>query len=118
MSAYGPVVSIRRLFAILVAVAVLFAPVFTRAGEAQAAVPDHHLQMMESGNCQMPPSDSGEHDTAPAKSCCISMCMAIGIAPPPPVRGSDLKPVPAVSGIPTLHLSYLGEIATPPPRHS
>lgn len=118
MSAYGPVVSIQRLFAILVAVAVLFAPALTRAGQAQAAVPDHHMQMMESGHCQTPPSNAADHDKAPAKSCCISMCMAIAIAPPAPVSGTNLKPVPAMSVIPTLHLSHLGEIATPPPRYS
>lgn len=118
MSAYGPVVSIQRLFAILVAVVVLFAPALTRAGEALAAVPDHHMQMMESGTCQTPPSNLADDDKAPANSCCMSMCMAIGIATPAPVRGTGLQPVPAVTVIPTLHLGYLGELATPPPRHS
>lgn len=48
--------SIRTLFAMLVAVAVLFAPALTRAGEAFAAVPDHHMQTMESGHCKSMPS--------------------------------------------------------------
>jgi hypothetical protein len=118
MGAYVAAVSMQKLFAVLVALAVLFAPAFTRAGEAFAAVPDHHAQMMEAGHCHTPPSGSGGDDKAPAKSCCISMCMGIAITPTAPVNDGHLKPEPAVFAVPTLHLSYLGEIATPPPRRS
>lgn len=117
MRAYGHPVSIRKLLSILVALAVLFAPAFTRFGAAHAATPNHHAQLMDSGHCQMPPSQSGEHKKA-AKDCCISMCMAVAIAPAAPAEESDLKPVPAVFAVRTIHLPYLGEIATPPPRVS
>ena len=118
MRSYAHTVRIQKLFAVLVAVAVLFAPAFSRAGEAFAAVPNHHEQMMEAGACHAPTSDSGDQQKAPAKSCCISMCMGITITPAAPVSDTQLKPEPAVFAVPTLHLSYFGEIATPPPRRS
>ena len=116
MRAYAPVMSIRKLLFLLVAVAFLIAPALTRAGEARAAVASHQMEMMEPGHCTAPPSDSGDHDRAPVEKCCMSICMGIAIASPPPVGTSDIVPVDAVSPIPNLHLSYLGEIATPPPR--
>lgn len=118
MRAYGPTVSIRRLFAILVAVAVLFGPVFTHASAASAAVGGHHSQMVDAGNCESPTPVSSQDDTTPTKSCCVSMCMGVAAMPAPRASSSMVRPVPAVAAIPTLHLSYLGEIATPPPRRS
>ena len=118
MRAYGHFMSISKLFAILVALAVLLAPAFTRAGEAFASVPDHHAQMMQTGECHAPESGGPDEDKAPAKSCCISMCMAVAMMPAAPIKDSPLKPQPAVSAIPALHLSHLGEIATPPPRRT
>ena len=116
MRAYQRSMSIRTLFAIVVAVAVLFAPAFSRVGEASAAMPDHHAQMMESGHCDSPPSDSEKPGKAAEKSCCVSMCMGMAVTPPAPVRGIGPAPSPAVSAISTLHLAHLGEIATPPPK--
>jgi hypothetical protein len=108
--------SVRKLFAILVAFAVLLAPAFTRAGQASAAMPDHHTQMMESGHCESPSSDKDQSKKPAQKSCCASMCLGVAIAPPSPLHVSKLPPTPAVSFIPPLHLAYLGEMATPPPR--
>ena len=118
MRAYGHFMSISKLFAILVALAVLLAPAFTRAGEAFASVPDHHAQMMQTGECHAPESGGPDDDKAPAKSCCISMCMAVAMMPAAPMKDSPLTPQPAVSAISALHLSHLGEIATPPPRRT
>lgn len=118
MRAYRAPVSLRNLFGILVAVALLFAPALTRAGAAYAGVPDHHAQMMEPGHCQAPPSHPGDRNEAPAKNCCISMCMAVAVTAPAPLAASDLPPTPAVFAVASLHLAYLGEIATPPPRAS
>lgn len=118
MSAYRPSVSIQRLFAVLVALAVLLGPVLTQASAAAAAVPDHHMQMMESGHCESPPSNSDDEDQTPAKSCCVSAYMGIAVVPSVRLSDNAAQPVPAVFGLSTLHLSYLGEIATPPPRHS
>lgn len=112
---YAPM-SVHKLFAILVALAVLFAPAFSRGGEASAAMPDHHAQMMKSGHCDSPSSDADGHDKAAEKSCCVSMCMGVAIAPSPAARGTNSTRAPAVSSIPTLHLAQLAEIATPPPK--
>ena len=114
--------SIRPLFAILVAVAVLFAPALTRAGEAFAAVPDHHMQMMESGHCKSMPSyadDDGkppDEDKAAGKTCCISMCMAVAVTPTAPAAATA-----TLAASPTFPLTHqyhgcIAEIATPPPR--
>ena len=120
MRAYGHIMSISKLFSILVALAVLLAPAFTRAGEAYASVPDHHAQMMQSGECHAP--DTGvpdeDRDDAPVKNCCISMCMAVAMMPPAPRQEGLLKPEPAASAVPALQVSHLADIATPPPRRT
>jgi hypothetical protein len=118
MQPYAPPVSIHRLFAMLVALSMLFAPAFTGAGEAFAATPGHHAQVMEEGHCQMPPANSDDHDKAPIKSCCVAMCLALAITPD--VSAAVVGPAPAAayfaaSG--SWH-GYLGEIATPPPRRA
>ena len=118
MRAYGDFMSVSKLFTILVALSVLLAPAFARAGEAFASVPDHHAQMMKAGECHAPESDGTDDGKALAKSCCISMCMAVAMMPAAPIEDSPLKPQQAVSAIPALHLSHLGEIATPPPRRA
>lgn len=112
---YSPV-SIRRLFAIVIAVAVLFAPGVT--GAAMAADPHHHMQMMEAGHCQSSPSKTAHHDRSDGKSCCMAMCMALAVAPsapaellPPPQQVAQFAPPKAYRGT-------LSEIATPPPRRS
>ena len=114
MSAYSKLMSIRKLFAILVAVAVLFAPAFTGAGMATAAVPDHHAQMMEKGHCD---TASGDEQEEPADmSCCGAMCMAVAVTPSGiPIAKPLIGSVPVAS----LHVFQAGspaELATPPPR--
>ena len=106
----------QKLFAIFIALAVLFAPQFSRAGEAVAAVPDHHMQMMDGGHCQMPSSDSGDQDASPGKECCISMCMAVAITPPVPLSHEEVRSAPAVSTARTFLVGVPAETATPPPR--
>jgi hypothetical protein len=119
MRAYRPLVSIRTLFALLVAFAVLCAPAFTRAGEAVAAVSSHHGQMMEAGHCtETPLSGAADKDKAPGKSCCISMCMAVAVAPDAPTVEKVAASAPAVSGLRTFHAIGLAELATPPPKLS
>ena len=114
MSAYRPLMSVRRLFAALIALAVLIAPAMTRVGEAYAAVPDHHAQMMMKGHCESPPD--GDQDKKAEKSCCFQMCMALAAElgePPAP------RPLLAGTNTPTLQSFPVGapaEIATPPPR--
>lgn len=117
MRAYQAPMSVRKLLAVLLAFAMLLAPAFSGAGEASAAVPDgHHAQMMESSHCQSAQSNSDEQEQAPEKSCCISLCMGLAVTPPSAVRGLAPAPAAAMSAIPALHVPYLGELATPPPK--
>ena len=118
MHAHASAMSLRRLFAIFVALAVLFAPAVARAGGPFAAAPGHAQMMEQTGHCQMPPEGSAGHDKAPVKSCCIWMCTAVAAEPAAPVGGGLMPRAPAVLAIPTLHIAYLGEIATPPPRQA
>ena len=116
MSAYLASVSMQKLFAIMVAVAVLFAPVFTRASEAAAAVPDHQVQMMKSGHCNLTDEDSGDRDEAPLENCCVSTCMAVTASPPAPPAAPQIKQAKAQSAVRTFEIGAPAEIATPPPR--
>ena len=116
MHSYATQVSIQKLLAIFLALAVLFAPAFTGAGEAFAAVPDHHMQKAEAGHCQTPGSNTVDHDTAPAKPCCISMCMAFAIATSPADLHEPGETARAVFTERTLRLGLPVELATPPPR--
>ena len=123
MRAYAHPVSIPKLFAILVAIAVLFAPAFSGAGEASAAVPNHHGQMMASGHCQSMPSATGEHEGSSdhekaGKSCCISMCMAVALATPAPAAVAAIHDTVTSFPAPNRYHGLPAEIATPPPRPS
>lgn len=114
MSAYSSVMSVRRLLAALIALAVLFAPAMTRVGEAYAAVPDHHAQMMAKGHCETAPD--GDQDKPADKSCCFELCMAIAAEPAAPAA---LQPMVGDTKTSSLHRFVVGapaELATPPPR--
>ncbi len=111
MPAPGAKISIRKLFALLVAVSLLFSP--AAASAAMAAGPDH-MRIMDSGHCQMQPG-SADHDKA-AKNCCAAMCMALAVAP-----STAVEPSPPRQQMPQFPASRSyhglpGEIATPPPR--
>ena len=116
MSVRGHSMGIRKLLTALIALAVLFAPAVTSAAAANAAVPDHQMQMMESGHCKSMPSSG--HDKSDGHSCCISMFLGLTAAPSAPL--AEVAPPTSLPAffIPALHRAYLGEIATPPPRHS
>ena len=117
MSAYAHRMSLRTLFAALVAIAVLFAPALTRAGEAFAAVPDHHAQMMKSGHCKMTPSHSPDDGKA-GMTCCISMCMAVAVATPLPDAAVPVHDSVVSFSLTERYHGLPAEIATPPPRRS
>ena len=116
MRSYATTVSIRKLFAILVALSVLSAPSIT--GAAMAAAPHHDMQMMEGQHCQAPPSKSGDHDKMGGKNCCISMCTAVAVAPSAPAETTGPRQQVAEFVPPKTYHGLLAEIATPPPRHS
>ncbi|HEV8407892.1 MAG TPA: hypothetical protein VGQ34_08135 [Sphingomicrobium sp.] len=107
--------SFGRLGALMIALAVLFAPALTHAGAAFAAMPSHDMQIMEAGHCQAPPSQSGHHDKD-GKSCCISLTIGVAACPSAPVGAAIVLGSPPVFRLATLHRPYLGELATPPPR--
>ena len=74
--------SLRPFFAMLFAVAMLFAPLAIQDGGAMATAPaaDHHANMREPGHCGDQPSKS--QGTQPDdQSCCAAMCTAIAVAP-------------------------------------
>lgn len=114
MSAYYKPVSIRKLFAVLLTLAVLSAPSLTAS--AVAAVPDHHAQMMEVGHCEVPPPHSGDHGKARGKNCCISMSMAVAVSLPAAARGVVLYAGPPPFRLASQYRGCIPEIATPPPR--
>ena len=114
MSAYGLPVSIRKLFGVLIALAVLLAPGVT--GAAMAASPDHQMQMMQAGHCNMPMSGKSDHDKMSGKSCCIAMCMAVAIAPSAPADVQPLRAQVTPFAIAKTYHGTVAEIATPPPR--
>lgn len=107
----------RLLFAILIAVAMLFAPLAVSSGSAMAVAPsaDHHAQMMDSGHCSEQPAQ-GDHDRAPEKSCCVAMCASVAVASSASVEPLIfLEPVERSSLVQLAH-SFLAELPTPPPR--
>ena len=128
MPAYAPAVSIQKLLTLFVAIAVLFAPSMTRAGEALAAVPGHQMQMMDSGHCKSPPSTdnpdtakhqkSSTHDKAKDKSCCMAMCMAVALSPPAGEPGDTVHAALPTYALPSQYHGRITEIATPPPRRA
>lgn len=119
MRAYQLPMGIQRLFPIFVALAVMFAPAAARAGEAFAAMPDRQMQMMEmSGACHMPAKTPADHDRSMGKNCCISMCMAVAVAPSVPAEHSPLRQQVAQFAPLKAYRGLLSEIATPPPRRS
>ena len=115
MSAYARLVSIRKLFAVILALAVLVAPGVT--GAAMAATPNHQMPMMEAGHCHTPPASSGEHKMG-GKSCCIAMCMALAVAPSAPTEMAPPRQQIAEFAPPKAYHGLLAEIATPPPRRA
>ena len=113
-----PRVSIRPLFAILIAFAMLFAPLAMQSGAAMAMAPaDHNAQMMETGHCSEQPAKS-HNGKMVDKSCCAAMCAAVAVAPavttePDTYARTVDRPAPD-----QFQRSYLAELPTPPPRRA
>lgn len=111
-------VSLRPIFAILIAFAMMFAPFAMRSGSATAAMPaNHHSQTMDKGHCGDKPAKGTGHKSA-GKSCCLAMCTAVAVAP-----HASLEPMefPRTAGQPGLYRaghSFLAKLPTPPPRRA
>ena len=108
--------SLRPLFAILIAIGLFLAPLAIRSGAAMAMPPSGHQEQMAMGeHCDEQPS-KGKHEKSGESACCIAMCMAVAPAPvcelPPQALAAALKsPASDQSG-----RSFLAELPTPPPR--
>ena len=115
--AYWAPVSLRPLFAILIAVAMLFAPLALQTGAAMAMAPaaDHHAQMTESGHCGEQPAKSHKGKTVD-KSCCAAMCTAIAVAPTPMSEPQVFASSIERPSLIQFDHSFLAELPTPPPR--
>jgi hypothetical protein len=108
--------SIRRLFAILVALAVLVAPAVSASAAASEA--HHDMQMMKVGHCQGPMSGAADHDRNAGKTCCISICVAVAafpVAAPPEGPVQISRPL---FSAPASLAGHPAELPTPPPRNS
>jgi hypothetical protein len=114
MRAFASSVTFRSLLGALLALALLFAPALASAAAAHIAVPDHQMQMMETGHCKSVPSS--HDDKSDGKSCCISMCMAVAIAPSVPADAPEARHDTVYFVVAQAWHGFLGEIATPPPR--
>ena len=106
----------RLLFALLIAVAMLFAPLAMQSGAAMAMAPaDHHSQMTKGGHCGDQPAKS--HDgKAMDKSCCAAMCAAVAIPPALRIEPQALALAAERPGLDLFHHSFLAELPTPPPK--
>lgn len=111
-------VNVRALFLILIAAAMLFAPVALQSGAAMAMAPtDHHAQMMEKGHCG---DQKGDHHgkMSGGKNCCTAMCsgVAVNIG-----ETAELHHFMASEPVPTpveFRFNFLAKLPTPPPRAS
>jgi hypothetical protein len=107
---------IRLLFAMLLVVAMSFAPLAMAGEQAMAAAPAHHAEMDASAaHC---PDQSGQDqpDQPDGKPCCAAGCtaaamLAAKMAEPLVLPRPQLRP-----SAEQFHRGTLSEIATPPPR--
>ena len=111
-------VSLRPLFAILIAFAMLFAPLAMETGSAMAMAPaDHQSQMMEKGHCGDQPA-KGKDGKTMDKSCCVAMCTAVAVTAVSPVEPLAFARIADLPSLDQFHHSYLAKLATPPPRRA
>lgn len=107
--------TLRLLFAILTAAAMLFAPFAMQSGMAMAAMPADHNAQMGNGHCDDQPATDKDSKSADMP-CCAAMCAAIAVAPvspADPVAFSRSVERPSLKQ--SLH-SFLAKLPTPPPR--
>ena len=114
----GKGVSFRPLFALLIAMAMLFAPFAVGSGPAMAMAPaDHQAQMADKGHCGGQPAN-GKDSKATIKSCCAAMCTAVAVAPAPPAKPQGFARALDRPSVEQFYISHLAELATPPPRRA
>ncbi len=105
---------VRRLFALLFAVAMSLAPLGMPA-MAEAATPaSHHGSMAKQAHCDQQPRPT-QHHKAGDKGCCVAMCVAV-VAPSGVAGLSQYHSARERPASDNDRRGFLGEIATPPPR--
>ena len=111
-----PGVSISKVFAILIAVAMLFAPFAMQSGSAMAAVPsDRYALVMSTAHCEGQPATDKDGKSADMP-CCTAMCAALAL---PPVSPADPVAIACSVERPPLKQflhGFLAKLPTPPPR--
>ena len=113
-----PGVSLRPIFAILIAIAMLFAPFAMPTGAMAMAPADEHSQMMmASDHCGDTSSDANDSN-AIGKSCCIAMCAAVAVAPVSALEPQTFARIVDRPSVSQFTHGYLAELATPPPRRA
>ena len=107
-------VSIRPIFAVLIALAMLFAP-FAMQGAMAAAPSDHHAQAMDMTDCA-DQADDGKIDNMVDQSCCAAMCAGMALAPALTGDLAIRERTPDQPATEHFGRSYVAKLATPPPR--
>jgi hypothetical protein len=107
---------LRSPFAMMAAIAMIFASLVVQSGAAMAAMPsDHHSQMMEKGHCgEQPAKDKDGNPTG--KSCCVAMCAAVAVNSTMSVSPLAYAPGRDQPAVEQSKRSFLAELPTPPPR--
>lgn len=106
-------VILSRLFAIFIALSLMFGPL--AMDQAMAAAPaSSHSQMTDKGHC--PSADADKNDKATSKPCCAAMCATPAVVP----QSQDSEPlIDRLAASParaSFHRGVLRNISTPPPR--
>ena len=108
--------SLRPLFAILIAIGMLLAPLGIRSGAAMAMAPsDHQKQMAMDDHCGEQPAKT-KHEKSSESACCVAMCMAVAPAPAAKLEPHFLAASPDRPALDQFGGSFLAELPTPPPR--
>ena len=111
-----PGVSMSKIFAILIAAAMLFAPLAMQSGSAMAAMPsDHHAEMMSADHCEGQPATDEDSKSAD-KPCCAALCAAVAIATGSPVEPAVFAPAVERPALEHFRHGILAKLPTPPPR--
>ena len=109
---------IRLLFAMLLAVAISFAPLAMAGEQAMAAAPSHHAEMdAGAAHCPDQPGED-QPDERDSKPCCAAGCTAAATLPEPMAQPPALPKPQLRPAAEQFHRGTLSEIATPPPRFS
>ena len=104
----------RRLFALLLALAMTFAPLGVPAMAEAAGSASHHGDLTGQAHCDQQPQPDPDR-MAPDKSCCVAMCIAVVV----PADAANLPTYHSARERPPSDLErrgFLAETATPPPK--